>query len=69
MADAFKVGDHVRLKPGQKHSGLVAGDTGTIVAIMPAADASSQPVYKVRLNRTTAGFYGTFVAEKLELMK
>jgi hypothetical protein len=69
MTEAFKVGDHVRLKPGHRHAGLVPGDTGTVVAVAPAPDASSQPSYHVRLNRTTAGLFGTFVAEELELLK
>jgi hypothetical protein len=69
MADSFKVGDHVRLKPGHRHPGLVPGDTGTVVAVTLATDASNPPTFHVRLNRTTAGFYGTFSAEELELLK
>jgi hypothetical protein len=68
MAEAFKIGDHVRLKTANRHPGLIAGDTGTVVAIAPA-DANHAPNYHVRLNRTTAGFYGTFAAEELELLK
>jgi len=67
--EAFKVGDRVRLKSGLRHPGLIAGDTGTIVALIPASDASNQPDYHVRLNRTTAGLYATFTAAELEVFK
>ena len=69
MDEAFKVGDRVRLKSGIRHPGLIAGDTGTIVAVIPASDASNQPGYHVRLNRSTAGLYATFTAMELDPLK
>ena len=69
MDEAFKVGDRVRLKSGIRHPGLIAGDTGTIVAVIPASAPSNQAGYHVRLNRSTAGLYATFTAAELEPSK
>jgi hypothetical protein len=62
----FKVGDRIRLKPGHRHVGLLAGDNGTIVFVPPPTTAEGPPLYRVRMNRTTAGLYATFYADELE---
>ena len=68
MTPEFKVGDRVRLRPGRRHPGLLPGDTGTIVTVLPPSGGETQSLYHVRLNRTTAGMYGTFYADELEPM-
>jgi len=65
---AFKVGDRVRLKPGLRHVGVLPGDTGTVVAQQIPATAEETLLYRVRMNRTTAGMYATFNADELEPM-
>ena len=68
MTLAFKVGDRVRLKPGLRHGGVLPGDTGTVVAQQIPSTAEEPPLYRVRMNRTTAGMYATFSADELEPM-
>jgi hypothetical protein len=65
----LKVGDRVRLMPGHGHAGLLPGDTGTIVSVLPPSSVQNQSLYHVRMNRTTAGMYGTFDAAALEVMR
>ena len=69
MAPEFKVGDRVRLMPGHGQTGMLAGDTGTIVTVLPPPSAEKLSAYHVRMNRTTAGMYGTFDATQLELLR
>jgi hypothetical protein len=66
MTAVFNVGDRVRLKPGHRHAALLPGDTGTVVLVLPPPTAEGPALYRVRLNRTTAGFYSTFRADELE---
>jgi hypothetical protein len=68
VAPEFTVGDRVRLKPGQRRTGLLAGDTGTIILVLPPFTTEESPRYRVRMNRTTAGMYATLDASELERM-
>ena len=69
MTSEFKVGDRIRLKPGRPHHGYLVGDTGTIVGVLAPSDGQTLSLYRVRMNRTTAGLYATFQAEDLEPMR
>jgi hypothetical protein len=69
MTPELKVGDQVRLKPGRRYPGLLPGDTGTIVTVLPPSSSEKQTLYHVRMNRTTAGMYGTFNADELEHLR
>jgi hypothetical protein len=69
MTPEFKVRDRIRLKPGSRHEGLLPGDTGTVVAVLPPTAAEQPPLYRVRMNRTTAGMYATLRADEVEFMQ
>jgi hypothetical protein len=45
---------------------VLPGDTGTVVAQQIPSTAEEPPLYRVRMNRTTAGMHATFNADELE---
>jgi hypothetical protein len=48
--------------------GLLPGDTGTVVVVLPPSVEGEKPFYHVRMNRTTAGMHWTLSADELEVM-
>jgi hypothetical protein len=69
MTSEFRVGDRIRLKPGRPHGGYLVGDTGTIISLLSPPAGQKLPLYRVRMNRTTAGLYATFQGEELEPLR
>jgi hypothetical protein len=66
MPPSFQVGDRVRLAPGYRRPQFRAGDTGTIVAVLPSPSAQGTPLYQARLDAGDAMLYPTFYEEELE---
>jgi hypothetical protein len=69
MSEPFHVGDRVRLGPDQYHPGYHRGDTGTIVAVMPATACGAPPLYQVRIDGDKSTLPPAFYADELELTK
>jgi hypothetical protein len=66
MTPPFRVGDRVRLTPNYPGKQFHAGDTGTIVDVVPASTPQGKAVYRVRLDAGKATVFPTFHEDELE---
>ena len=66
MPQPFQVGDRVRLTPKYQGKQFHAGDTGTIVDVVPATSPQGKTVYQVRLDAGKAMRFPTFYEDELE---
>ena len=66
MTQPLQIGDRVRLTPNYQGRQFHAGDTGTIVDVVPASSPQAKPVYQVRLDAGKATVFPTFHEDELE---
>ena len=66
MPAPFKLGDRVRLTEKQRHPANRAGDTGTIMAVMPSLAGGGPELYQVRMDEGKGSLYPAFYADELE---
>jgi hypothetical protein len=66
MTQPLQIGDRVRLTPNYQGRQFHAGDTGTIVDVVPASSPQGKPVYLVRLDAGKATVFPTFHEDELE---
>ena len=63
---SFKIGDRVRLTARHRQRGYHAGDTGTVIAVMPAATSDEKGLYQVRVDGKEEALNPSFYADELE---
>jgi hypothetical protein len=63
---SFKIGDRVHLAACHRQRGYCAGDTGTVITVMPAATSNGKDLYHVRVDGKEEALYPSFFADELE---